>query len=281
MQVDVQQNTPEWLSLRRSKIGASDASVILGINPWRSEKDLWEEKLGLKEDQPQNEAMKLGHELESRARDEFVRQIGVFVTPKVFQSPSHDYMIASLDGIDDRGTLAVEIKCSQKIYYKTCNGEIDPIYTAQVQHQMEVASLDKIYFFAWWDNKYKLMEIKRDQVYIDRLIEKEFEFYQRMIKFIPPEPKYIERKDPEWLDKACQYKEASLQAKQWEQREKELRDSLISMAGQSNVQGAGIRMSKIVRKGNIDLQELVRKYNINDAESFRKPPIVSWRIESE
>ena len=36
----------EWLQLRRKGIGGSDASVIMGKNPYRSILQLWEEKTG-------------------------------------------------------------------------------------------------------------------------------------------------------------------------------------------------------------------------------------------
>ena len=36
----------EWLELRRNGIGGSDASVVMGKNPWRSIQQLWEDKTG-------------------------------------------------------------------------------------------------------------------------------------------------------------------------------------------------------------------------------------------
>ena len=39
----------EWLEQRRNGIGGSDASVILGINQYRSIFDLWEDKCGIAE----------------------------------------------------------------------------------------------------------------------------------------------------------------------------------------------------------------------------------------
>ena len=35
----------EWLELRRNGIGGSDASVVMGKNPWRSIQQLWETRL--------------------------------------------------------------------------------------------------------------------------------------------------------------------------------------------------------------------------------------------
>lgn len=45
-------NTPEWLTFRKSGIGASEAAAVLGLSKWKSNVELWEEKVGLRE--PQN-----------------------------------------------------------------------------------------------------------------------------------------------------------------------------------------------------------------------------------
>ena len=39
-------NRAEWLLHREQYIGGSDASAIIGVNPWKSNVDLWEEKTG-------------------------------------------------------------------------------------------------------------------------------------------------------------------------------------------------------------------------------------------
>lgn len=38
-----------WLKGRKNGIGGSDASAVVGYNPYKSNVDLWEEKLGIKE----------------------------------------------------------------------------------------------------------------------------------------------------------------------------------------------------------------------------------------
>ena len=50
----------EWLLLRRKGIGGSDAAAIVGLNRWRSAFDVYAEKVGLKPEQPDNEAMRRG-----------------------------------------------------------------------------------------------------------------------------------------------------------------------------------------------------------------------------
>lgn len=40
-------NREEWLHHRSKYIGGSDAACIIGLNPWKSNVQLWEEKMGL------------------------------------------------------------------------------------------------------------------------------------------------------------------------------------------------------------------------------------------
>lgn len=37
-----------WLKARKGKIGGSDAAAVLGLNPYKTNEELWEEMLGLK-----------------------------------------------------------------------------------------------------------------------------------------------------------------------------------------------------------------------------------------
>ena len=46
--LSIKHNSPEWYELRKSGIGGSDAAAILGLSPWKTNVDLWEEKVGIK-----------------------------------------------------------------------------------------------------------------------------------------------------------------------------------------------------------------------------------------
>lgn len=47
--VKVRHGSPEWLALRMKGIGASDAAAILGLSNWKTNQELWEEKVGLRQ----------------------------------------------------------------------------------------------------------------------------------------------------------------------------------------------------------------------------------------
>jgi len=58
--IKLKHNSPEWLEFRKMGIGGSDAAAILGLSPFKTNVQVWEEKVGIKEpddisDKPQVE----------------------------------------------------------------------------------------------------------------------------------------------------------------------------------------------------------------------------------
>ena len=46
--IKLKHNTPEWLEFRKTGIGGSDAAAILGLSPFKTNVEVWEEKVGIK-----------------------------------------------------------------------------------------------------------------------------------------------------------------------------------------------------------------------------------------
>src|SRR5262245_42846183 len=88
--VELQQGTPEWREWRHNGIGASDASTIMGENPFKSAAQLLQEKRGLAQDSYQNAAMARGIELEPEARRRYIAKTGRDVRPACLQSTRYD-----------------------------------------------------------------------------------------------------------------------------------------------------------------------------------------------
>lgn len=64
----IKHNSPEWLTFRKTGIGGSDAAAILGLSPFKTNVEVWEEKVGIKEpadisDKPQVEYGKKAEDL--------------------------------------------------------------------------------------------------------------------------------------------------------------------------------------------------------------------------
>lgn len=174
------QGSPEWFAFRKKKVTATDAACIMGVG-FKNIGQVFDEKLGLREPDPMNDAMKRGLDLEDEAREAFEKETGLFVYPMVIISPTHDFMAASLDGMTIEKDVAVEIKCpGRKVALETFNSKKVPsYYIPQLQHQMAVTGLNEIYYYSYYpeENLSTCLIVSRDQEYIDNMIEKEKKFY--------------------------------------------------------------------------------------------------------
>ena len=67
----------EWLYDRLKGIGGSDVGAVLGLNKYKSAYTLWAEKCGLLQDEEEdNEAMRVGRDLEQYVADRFTEATG-------------------------------------------------------------------------------------------------------------------------------------------------------------------------------------------------------------
>lgn len=93
-----------WLKARKEKgLGASDAATMCGANPFHSSAELWQEKTGLTPPQPENDAMRRGHELEASVRDWFMNNYGSVVELEyhefgIYSRSDYPMLFATLDG---------------------------------------------------------------------------------------------------------------------------------------------------------------------------------------
>jgi putative phage-type endonuclease len=276
--INLNQQTTEWLEWRRTRIGASDASIILGINPWKSAYQLWEEKLGVKDPQDMTDRMKRGIELEDKARKTFEEMTGHSVLPAIMEHVEHAWMVASLDGISDDGQVVVEIKCNgAKNHELALDGIVPNYYYAQMQHQMEVVGGDNVHYFSFDGEKGVVIEVPRNDEYIQRMIIAEKEFYQCMMDFSPPPQEYKEMTSKEWFSAVNNWKHVDSQIKFLEDQREDLKNSLIAMTEGISSKGGGIKLCKEIRKGGVDYKNIPELSDV-DLEKYRKKPIEFWKI---
>lgn len=184
--VNVKQGDPEWYQFRRTHIGASDAISIMGMSPWKSTLELYEDKV-FQLDQKENSYMYRGKQLEPIALEEFERETGLIMFPGVFVHDRLNWMCASFDGITLEEDAIVEIKCpGKKDHSVALNGMVPDKYMPQLQHQLFISGLNFAYYYSFDGCKGIILEVKRDQEFIDKLIEKEFEFWHCLVTLTPP-----------------------------------------------------------------------------------------------
>lgn len=274
------QNTPEWEEMRKNKIGASDAPVIMQVSPWVTPYQLWQKKLSLIENQ-ENWAQSEGKRKEPLAKEAFEKETGLLVSPEVAFHPNIKWMMASLDGKDIEGKNIVEIKCPGKEDHEIAlSGQVPDKYFPQLQHQLEVCQLEMAYYFSFTFEGTALVKVYRDDKYIKEMVKREGEFWECMQELVAPEltsRDYITNEDQEWIGLACQWRQVNEQMKSLEIKDKAIRARLISLTNGMNTQGGGVRLSKLMRKGNVDYSKIAEIKSV-DLDSYRKPPIEYWKI---
>lgn len=280
----VNQQTPEWHEMRSNRIGSSDAPKIMGVSPYGTAFQLWQEKLGLVPPRSTNYGMKKGLEMEDPARKQLEKLTGLFFLPDVRVHQEHEWMMSSIDAIDPEGKHGAEIKWSSlEDHNLALAGGIPDKYFPQVQHHMEVYELEMMFYFSYTEHSSALVKIFRDDKYIKDLLKKEKEFWDRMQEFDPPplcEKDYEQKDDENWQMIASEWLDLKRQMKELEfleEKEKKLRQQLISLAGHRNAIGAGVKLSKVISKGRVDYDSipLLKEVNLDD---YRKSPTESYRI---
>jgi len=152
----------------------------MGENPYKSAAQLLKEKCEPPRESFQNAAMARGVELEPEARKRYIAKTGREVRPVCLQSTRHDWLRASLDGFAINHDSVVEIKCGQSVYRKASESRSVPgYYYGQMQHILAVTNLDLLDFWCYWPGCSELLlPIERNDAYIERLLNKELEFWK-------------------------------------------------------------------------------------------------------
>ena len=154
--VIIPQSHDEWLRERRRGIGASEAGTIIGVNRWKSNVELWQEKVGLREpeDISHKPQVQYGHDAEPHLRALFALDHPEFRVTyespyKMIFSDELPFIFATPDGeleeiaTGRRGGLEIkttEIKKSKQ--WAEWDGRIPQTYYAQVCHQMLATGWD-------------------------------------------------------------------------------------------------------------------------------------------
>lgn len=277
---DIDQGSKEWLDLRKTKITATDAVIIMGASHWKTRLQLYNEKISEQNNTFMNEKMQRGIDLEPIARELFEVKTGIEMSPTIVVN---DWTMASLDGMDSSSTKILEIKCPGPVVHEMAlSGKVPDHYYPQLQHQMYVCGLQMVYYFSFDGADGVTIEVPRNEKYIEKMLEEEFKFYMCLQNKTPPEPQegdYIERNDDLWKQCASKWKFLNDSIKELEKEEEEARKQLIFLSGESNTKGAGISLCQVLRKGNVEYAKIPELKKI-DLEQYRKPSITSWRITS-
>lgn len=177
----------EWLKWRTMGIGGSDASVIAGVNPYRSVFQLWKEKTGQEEpEEKDSEYTHFGSLLEPVIKREFTRRTGLKVRNRyaILQSEEYPFMLADLDGIiyEDHKMCIFEAKTASAYKKEIWEQGVPLEYLYQIQHYMAVTGAEKTYIAALvGGNHFLYHEVSRDEAMIQDIIQMEKDFWENHV----------------------------------------------------------------------------------------------------
>jgi putative phage-type endonuclease len=190
---------------RQNSIGGSDASAVLGLNPWRTPMEVWTEKTKGREDFD-NEAMLWGRTLEDVVAREFARRNNVAVsqTNMVFYHDKYP-LSASLDRFvhapDKKPYYKGEIKTEELLEVKTARSgqgwgdsgtDVIPVYyLPQCYQYLGITGCKRIHVAVLiGGSDYRQYVIERDDDLIDQMFSKLNNWWEQfVIKECPPPPR--------------------------------------------------------------------------------------------
>lgn len=190
----------EWLRIRKTGLGASDAAPVAGISPFRSALEVYLEKTGQLPAQLETPAMRWGLKLEETIAAAYTEETGLSLEPGEFtRHADYQWMIATPDRIGpDR---LVELKTANAFaageWGDPGTDQIPEHYLLQVQHQMEVyecGRADVAVLIGGSD--FRIYTVARNDALIRRLVEIEAEFWDRVLSNRPPDPSWAHPSTP-------------------------------------------------------------------------------------
>jgi putative phage-type endonuclease len=186
--VRLKQGGPRWRAWRLGGIGSDDAGPIMGAVPWMTARKLWEVLTGRAPPEPTTFAMRRGLRLEPVARRLYEERTGRLMQPCCVQG-RHDWMRASLDGLDLEGRLVLEVKAPEReVHWEALEGRVPERYWPQVQHQLAVTGAPLLHYASYSEarafgpsDRLAVVEVRPDPAYQARLAYAEWCFWGRVV----------------------------------------------------------------------------------------------------
>lgn len=197
----------KWLAQRRGGIGSSDAAALLGISRWSTPYSVYLDKTGQLPDLPPNPAMEWGNRLEEAIATAYAERTGERLedtTHRVFQHPTHPWMLATPDRLTEGGRV-VEVKTasawSADEWGEPGTDEVPDVYLVQVNHQLAVLGLEQADVAVLIGGQdFRVYHVARNDRLIRHLIAVEESFWDRVQTRQPPEPTWTHPETPAVLE---------------------------------------------------------------------------------
>lgn len=270
----------DWLEIRRSGIGGSDAAVIVNLNKYRSPYLLWLDKLGQLEEVEQNEAMRQGSDLEAYVAKRFTEETGKRVRRRaqVIKNPKYPWALANVDRWIIGENAGLECKTINKQYWQQFeDGEFPSHYYIQCLHYMAITGADKYYLAVLvYQEGFHVFEFTRDEEAIADLMQAEEAFWE-----------YVKTETPPPVDGS----KATEEALRIQYKDKELKEDSIVLYGLNEeadrleeLKNEKKRISKEIATIEQDIKSNLGEYTVGETDRFSfswKPQVYKKFLDKE
>ena len=280
---------------RKGRVTASRVGAILGLSPFAKPEDVLREMVREYHDAERefvgNVATDWGnkHEAEAVAQYEFETDISFNHTGDSQQFVTWgDWLGATPDGIYNdpfSPPEILEVKCP---YSLRNGGEFkdigdQPHYYAQVQVAMMCAEANACHFVQWSPHAMKSEFVLRSKLWEKHNLPKLIDFYKWYLTELD-NPKHLEplrgtvtgEAAAELLAEYDAAKQAEAEAKE---RQKAALNALIEMAGESDAEVCGRKLTKVVREGSVSYAKAIKELAPDaDLSQYKGKSSEYWRL---
>ena len=178
----------EWLTVRRQGIGSSDAAAAVGLNPYKSQLQLWMEKTGrdgalpVVDPNDDQSPMYWGTLLEPIVAAHYTRRSGHRVrrVNAVLQHPEHSWMLANIDRVVVGASDVQILECKTAGIHgaRLWRDGVPEYVQLQVMHQLAVTgkqAADVAVLLG--GQELQVFRIERDDTLIAQLVALEQQFW--------------------------------------------------------------------------------------------------------
>lgn len=182
---DPEENRDDWLASRNQGIGGSDVAGILGLSPWSSPHEVWEQKTGRSDGSKDFLRLRLGRALEPFTISEFERETGLEVITfhkHTFVRRDHPWARGNMDGLvfDGRHLVGDYEGKTAGIFAKSdWEHEIPVYYQTQGQWYSWIPDFEQTFFGVLFLGRTSFEDrlLRRDDDDVREMVEASEEFW--------------------------------------------------------------------------------------------------------
>ncbi len=183
-----QSQREQFLLDRKTGIGGSDIAAIIGLSPFKTALDIYNEKIGeyFPED---NNVLKRGRRAEKYILEEYSERNGevLEIDLPMFKSSEYPFLIGNIDAKVENQNVIVEAK-SSRFNITSWQGRIPDYYLVQIAHYANICDADRVDLAVLFNNwEYGCFSYYRDEGLESKIKTAAIDFWQNnVLKQIPP-----------------------------------------------------------------------------------------------